>query len=770
MKWLGVLMTASFVVLATSQNNTQSTSANSTDDNPEARSTPRYFNKTFVFPPDQPVVYLNATTAFNKLTVKEQNYAHYMSRASYFGSLIVLLQLSQESPQIFRLLHRINLAQSPEELRNVYKGSEDISDEDLDAFFIYCSGIYTNMGNYKSFGDTKFIPDLPVEKFEQIVKGSKAWSDDTETMSKIWGSVRDVIWSVNDYEKQLGLGDKGVTKYFSSNCNQDDADKVSSYLKKKGLEAWMTRVIKTVDPKDNKPIYEIRSAAVNQSVEIEREDFEDAHFTVTAGDYSELLNLVNVELEKSKNFVANDFQFQMLDNYIDSFQTGNLDSHKNGSRFWIQDKSPNVESYIGFIEVYRDPVNQRSEFEGFVSMVNKDQSVKFQQLVENAEKFIPLLPWPSTFEKDKFLRPDFTSLDVLAFAGAGIPKGINIPNYDEIRQTEGFKNVNLGNVVSSAQKDKKKTNFVSQEDHELLDKYKILAFDVQVGLHELLGHGSGKLFNVDADGKSNFDVQNVINPLTNQTIDPKSVYQPGDTYGSKFSSISSSYEECRAETVGLYLSRNADVLKIFGFEEKENSDVTYVNWLSLGLTGISSLEFYSPTSKEWKQAHSQARFAILQVLFEAGQDFVKLSEVKGEDGEPDLLFEMDRSKLESVGAPAIRQFLLKLQVYKSTGDIESATKMYDRYTSVNEDDPAFPWLKWRDIAIARRKPRKMYAQANTVSEGGAVKLLEYEETHDGLIQSWTDRFSAETYKQIDEILANLYEKDLPHFQKESNSS
>jgi len=79
--------------------------------------------------------------------------------------------------------------------------------------------------------------------------------------------------------------------------------------------------------------------------------------------------------------------------------------------------------------------------------VDKDRSEKFQNLVKNSESIIPLLPWPREMEKDNFLAPDFTTLEVISFAAGYCPLGINIPNYDDIRDNEGFKNVYLSNSM-----------------------------------------------------------------------------------------------------------------------------------------------------------------------------------------------------------------------------------------------------------------------------------------------------------------------------------
>jgi hypothetical protein len=47
--------------------------------------------------------------------------------------------------------------------------------------------------------------------------------------------------------------------------------------------------------------------------------------------------------------------------------------------------------------------------------------------------------------------------------------------------------------------------FVHPDDVALYNAWDSRAFELQVANHELLGHGTGKLFEEDSDGKKNFD-------------------------------------------------------------------------------------------------------------------------------------------------------------------------------------------------------------------------------------------------------------------------
>merc|ERR1719244_688831 len=310
-------------------------------------------------------------------------------------------------------------------------------------------------------------------------------------------------------------------------------------------------------------------------------------------------------------------------------------------------------------------------------------------------------------------------------------------------------NVSLGNVLSASYGGTKRNTFVSDADNELLKKFKVPSFEVQVGLHELLGHGSGKLFYA-GDYPTN-----LTNPVTGSPVGDQ-CYSPGETYDSLFTTIGSSYEECRAECVGIHLCLEPGVTEIFGHSGQEAEDVKYVNWLSMVLAGVKGLEMFSPASGEWKQAHSQARFVIMQVMLEAGQDFLTIKECQGTDGKPDLLLTMDRSKVQTVGQPAIAAFLQKLQIFKATADIEAAKAMYDKYSEVSE-----PWASRRDIVVDRKQPRMILVQANTKLVDEKLELVQYESSPEGMLKSWTERFP--DYDMVDSVLCELAAKDKPHW-------
>ncbi|SPN96764.1 probable dipeptidylpeptidase III [Cephalotrichum gorgonifer] len=689
------------------------------------------------------VVRLEIEKHFEPLTDKQKRYAHYISKAAFAGTRIVLRQLSPESEPIYDFILALHEASGGDWAALAEKAG--ISEQDLTYFLEYTAQFLGNSGNYKSFGDSKFIPRCG----ESVFKALAATSPKAEEFYK---ATNGAIHKDDDQAlMHLGFPDQGhMTTYYpdSPDITKAEIDAISLWSEKKGLLPENNRLRKTKEGN-----FEILIASAVTQVPTEGGDLgKDTEFVIedgplegktvklVYGDYTEEMKVIAEYMKKAAENADNEHQKEMHLAYAKSFESGSLLAFKDSQRAWIRDKGPMVECNIGFIETYRDPAGVRGEWEGFAAVVNLERTRAFGELVAAAPGLIPLLPWSQDFEKDKFLLPDFTSLEVLTFAGSGIPAGINIPNYDDIRQTEGFKNVSLGNVLG-AKAPNEKIPFIAEADLEVYEKHRDAAFEVQVGLHELTGHGCGKLLQETSPGVFNFDKENPpISPLTGKPI--TSWYKPGQTWGSVFGGIAGSYEECRAELVAMQLSCEFPVLKIFGFGdgtvdiEGEAGDVLYVSYLSMARAGLNALATYDPIKRKWGQAHSQARFSILQAFLQAGDDFCKLN-YKADDLS-DLTITIDRSKILTTGRKAVEDYLQKIHIYKATADFEAASSFYAEMTT---PEPEFWATRVRNVVIDQLQPRKVFVQANTTIDEatGKVTLKHYDASLAGMVESWADR-------------------------------
>lgn len=89
---------------------------------------------------------------------------------------------------------------------------------------------------------------------------------------------------------------------------------------------------------------------------------------------------------------------------------------------------------------------------------------------------------------------------------------------------------------------------------------------IVTAIHELLGHGTGKLLTETAPDVYNFDKQNLpLNPLTGKAIE--TWYKLGQTWTSVFGKLATSVEECRAMLVSYYLVDDKEVLSMFGYTD-----------------------------------------------------------------------------------------------------------------------------------------------------------------------------------------------------------
>ena len=199
---------------------------------------------------------------------------------------------------------------------------------------------------------------------------------------------------------------------------REEIDWVSKILEEKSIFPENTRTFKTSHSTWNH--YDVLQATVDRKppVELPVAESRDTINLVT-GDHSAELERVCKSLEAAREYVATVSQGQILDQYLKSFRSGDMEAYRESQRLWVKDIKPSVEAIFGFVEPYRDPYGSRAEFEGVAAIVDVKETGVLSRLVESSEKYIRQLPWAQNatenngkgpFEKELFEPPDFTSL------------------------------------------------------------------------------------------------------------------------------------------------------------------------------------------------------------------------------------------------------------------------------------------------------------------------------------------------------------------------
>ncbi|KAK8841007.1 hypothetical protein M9Y10_027844 [Tritrichomonas musculus] len=619
------------------------------------------------------------------LSDKAKAYATYLSLASWAGFPILAAQTSRESPSIHEFLSAFIT-----EYDNHDQLVKSLSEPGTTLYYLieYAAQFYNSCANYLGMGDSKFIPRCSKEEIKTVLKGQK------QHLTDLFDKCSDSMYSTAPSSLlQLGFNPEGTTAYYDPfDFTEDEQQKIDKILKEKGIRVENTIVIRNT----NRNCYEVSVASIDiDQIGIEIGELNGLKVILTKGRHSEILKKVVHWLQLARENAENDTQKEMLLPLIEHYQTGSVLKHEEFSEKWVKDRSMTVEMHHGFIECYRDPAGVRCEYEGYVSVVDKEESECLHDYVRNSAKILSLMPYPKEYERTIFQPPSYDAINFITICTTSVPTGINLPNYDNIRLKVGFKNVSIPNVMGSKPKVISSYAFLKPEQAQLLLSCVAEVDNFKVASHELFGHGSAKIFKrEDVVGKN---VVDLLDPTRFVTT----YYEEGVGFDESFGGIAQTYEECRADTTAIYLSFKKEALDIFKVPPEKQKDFTLCQILFMVNTAMKNLYFYSPETKKWSQPHSAARFAIFKALLNWGNDSVKL--IKNDQNE--YIVWVDPENLDGC-YEAIKKLLIHLNYYKSTAQVERGKEFFLDLISVDEK-----WIQVRNYALTKKSRKGVFCQS-----------------------------------------------------------
>lgn len=257
-----------------------------------------------------------------------------MTEASWAGARIIMRQTTLHAEKLFDLLiATFSTTQGKIASLDDLKAKSGVSDAEWAEVLAYAAQVLSNLANFRSFGATKFIPRASKGSFEAIVKASER----ADTALPLWDQVKEEIYSLEP-EASLSIGKPSaghVSAYYPSAPAPSDeqVDEVQALCDAAGISTLNTRLSRE---SDSQLVLHVASAASlpsswPKSLKSDKLGFEAR---LQAGDSADALEKINAALSKAREFARDDNQGKMLDKYVESFKTGDIEAHKDASRHW----------------------------------------------------------------------------------------------------------------------------------------------------------------------------------------------------------------------------------------------------------------------------------------------------------------------------------------------------------------------------------------------------------------------------------------------------
>jgi len=542
-----------------------------------------------------------------------------------------------------------------EAILQYYEG--DRSGSEWNSFTEYIKRIWFSNGIHHHYSTEKIKPDFSEAYFKTLFYGipsDRLPLQAEQSSSQLFGQLAAVLFDPAFMPKRVCL-DEGKDLLRHSACNYYDG------VQQAEAEAFYAE--RSAGDDDSPISHGLNSRLVKRN-EILTEEVYKAD-----GRYGSAIRRIVIHLEKAKEFAENEEQREIIQQLVDYYETGCLRIFDSYSINWVKDTTSQVDFVNGFIEVYGDPLGMHGAWQSVVYIPDAAASRRMESIAALAEWFETNSPVDAKYKRDNAAGISYRVIEAIVQAGDNAPSspiGVNLPNADWIRERHGSKSVSLGNIEDAYDQSSVNNGSIEEfylpEQQPRIRKWGALASKLHTALHEVIGHGSGKL----APG----------------------VAAPKDSLKSYASTI----EEARADLVALYFIMDQKLV-----EEglMESLDLAKAEYDSFILNGLMRQLVRVEEGSQLEESHMRNRQLIAAWAFEQGK----------EQGVIVRIQENDKTYFRINDYEALRQLfgllLHKVQTIKSEGLLEEAKSLVENYgVKVDAQLHAEVLQRWKKLGIA----------------------------------------------------------------------